>query len=254
MSDKKDDGFVSKHTDALIDSLTSLDFNNLISILCDVGIFVSWLISALVFNNFMALAFSDFDSLVLDMVRSGMSFGEMSLFFFYLFMMLLSLLLFVLLSSLLLGYSWSRLARKRFNLSLLWAFFKQNLLYGIIGLVSIYLIYNIFVDPVWQIIIFFFTLVYLWLIPIIHIRIVTRKDGKRSTNILKAFNLFRKNLHHFVVAGIITFIIMNIITLPVLLNPGASSVGMNILFSILGLAAISWAKTYFIEIMRFVEK
>lgn len=247
-------GFFTKHTDALFDSFTNLSGANIISIFCDLGVMISWVLSVQAFTRFLALAFSDIESALLGLIAGGTLMEEGLSVIMFMLSALLSLIVLILLISVLLGYSWSRLLGKRFTFAVLFAYFKQNIIYSIFGIVSVYLINAIFADPFWQILVFFFIVVFLWLIPVFHIRLLTKKDGKTLRNMTRSFTLFRKNLHHFLVAGIVGFIVVNLITLPVLISPYSTSPLFILFMLLLGLMASSWTKSYFIEIMRLVER
>lgn len=254
MTERKKKSFMSLHYDALLDSFNNLAWGNLVSILCDIGVVLSVLGSALLFNLFFSLGFSDMDAAMLQLMNQPTFFGQAASMVLYLVLSLLSFVLMVVLSALLLGFAWTRLMGKRFDLKTALAYSKQTLAYVFGAFAMVYLMQAIIVDGIWEFIAFFFLIVLLWVLPVIHIRLILSKEGKKMSNILRSLSLFKSNLHHFLVAGVLMFIVVNIITLPVLISPESTSLMASLFYLFLLLVAISWVKTYFIEIVRSIER
>ena len=247
-------GFFEKQKMSLVNSFNSISYDNIISILCDLGIIIFWMISVSIFNQIVAHTFADMDQLLMNFINRPTFLLQSAMVLMSVGLMLLTYAVFVIIYSLLNTYTWMRLSKKKVIFRKIWDSMKQNLFLAAFSLLMIYFIRFLMEDGIWEFVVILYIFFLVNLLTIMHVRIAEKKDAGKLNNIKQSLRILKGNLGSIIFMSFVSLVVVTIVSSLSLIFMNLSSGLESFSVIILTLIAISWVRLYYIEFMRCIKQ
>lgn len=238
-----------KQWEILKHSVTETSKANLVSIVCDLGIIIVYLILTSLFSSMIASTFSSINQLVKQFTGKPTLLLNSAVILRTVGVMILYYLLVAIVYSVLNAITWLRFMKKKITANVLFSFTKQTIGYLFAALLIVYSVHWLFIDVVWQVIDFVIIVLVVWILPILHVRYLEKK-----TFLLKSIGFFFKQFKHLILPGLVVLILVNLLVFSTFLFGFISQHVENILTIVVALFALSWARRYMMLVVRSIKQ
>lgn len=227
---------------------------NLFSIISDFLVALSYFLFTGFFSNFLVLLFNNIENhsdflvvlpeFLIQFILVAISAG----------LLLVAYSFVVVAYSIFQSFVWFKFLGKKFSVKLLMRFLNRTLVFAFLVSAIVYFVSFVFVSPIWEIIGFVVLLLFIWILPILHIKSIISTKYGIFRDISLSVKLFFKKFKYFIVPGLVILTVFNALVMSTTLFRNAGANVENVITMLVAFAVLSWAKRYMIIIVRSLEK